>query len=164
MKAASSSGLEGVVAAQTALSHVDGEKGELIIAGSRIESLAGHRRFEQVCALLWSEASVDLGPSRVAAFARLPALGGALELVDGMDALRAALAQLPSDSSALQVTAATGVFAAAWWRRRAGLPPVAPDPRLEHAADVLRMVRGEPASGPLVDGLDAYLVTVIDTE
>ena len=32
MKKAKASGLEGVVAALTALSHVDGEKGELIIA------------------------------------------------------------------------------------------------------------------------------------
>jgi citrate synthase len=157
-----SSGLEGVIAAQTALSHVDGERGELIIAGARVDSLAGHRRFEQVCALLWGEAEVDLGPLRVQAFALLPTLGGALRLADGMDALRAAVAALPSDSDARLVTAATGVFMAAWARVRAGLAPVAPDPKREHAADVLRMVSGEPETQALVDGLDAYLVTIVD--
>ena len=156
------SGLEGVVAAQTALSHVDGARGELIIAGSRVDALAGHQGFEQVCALLWGEPTVDLGPSREQAFALLPTLGAALELADGMDALRAAMAHLRSDCDARLVTAAAGVFTAAWARRRAGLPPVAPDPKQEHAADVLRMVRGEPGSAALVDGLDAYLVTVVD--
>ena len=34
------SGLEGVVVADTRLSHVDGERGELFIAGSRVEDLA----------------------------------------------------------------------------------------------------------------------------
>jgi citrate synthase len=153
------SGLEGVVAAQTRLSHVDGDKGELIIAGERVDSLAGQQTFEQVSARLWSVPSVDLGPARTWAFARLPASG--LEMPDGMDALRAALAQLPSDTDALRITAATGVFAAAWARRRAGLAPLPPEARRGHAEDVLRMVTGEtdPARAA---GLDAYLVTVVD--
>ena len=33
-------GLDGVPAAETALSHVDGQKGELIIAGERVADLA----------------------------------------------------------------------------------------------------------------------------
>ena len=33
-------GLEGIVAAETHLSHVDGERGELIVAGHRLEELA----------------------------------------------------------------------------------------------------------------------------
>ena len=33
-------GLEGVVAAETNLSHVDGERGELVIAGRRLDDLA----------------------------------------------------------------------------------------------------------------------------
>jgi citrate synthase len=154
-------GLEGIVVAETALSHVDGERGELIIAGTRVDELSGTRRHEEVCATLWNVAQVDLGPARVEAFARLASLGAALELTDGMDALRAAVAQLPSSLDAAQVTAATGVFAAAWSRKRAGLAPLAPDPKLPHATDVLRMVKGE-ASEVLAAALDAYLVAVID--
>src|SRR5438045_9507985 len=46
-------GLEGVVAAQTKLSHVDGERGELIIAGYRIDDLAPNATFEETVWLLW---------------------------------------------------------------------------------------------------------------
>ena len=158
MKKPMASGLEGVVAAQTALSHVDGERGELIIAGERVETLAGSQRFEQVCGRLWNVPEVDLGPARVWAATRFPAL----RELDGMDAMRAAVAQLPAKCTALEVTAAMGVFAAAWARTSSGLAPVPPDPRLGHAADVIRMIKGEPARDELVAGLDAYLVTVID--
>ena len=48
-------GLEGVIAAETRLSMVDGERGELIVAGHRLEQLAG-RSFEDVVALLWDAA------------------------------------------------------------------------------------------------------------
>src|SRR5580700_4912567 len=48
-------GLEGVVAAQTRLSSVDGEAGELIIAGYPLEELAGNATFEQVTYLLWND-------------------------------------------------------------------------------------------------------------
>jgi citrate synthase len=39
-------GLEGVVAASTRLSHVDGERGELIIAGYPLPELAAHATFD----------------------------------------------------------------------------------------------------------------------
>ena len=39
------------------LSHVDGERGELIIAGDRVASLAGKSSFESVTARLWSGAT-----------------------------------------------------------------------------------------------------------
>ena len=45
-------GLDGVTAALTALSHVDGEGGELIIAGSRVAQLAAETDFEGVSARL----------------------------------------------------------------------------------------------------------------
>jgi citrate synthase len=47
------SGLEGVVAAVTRLSHVDGERGELVIGGFPIDELAAHATFEETTWLLW---------------------------------------------------------------------------------------------------------------
>src|SRR4029450_12876445 len=47
-----SEGLEGVVAASTRLSHVDGEAGRLTIAGYAVEDLAPHATFEEVAWLL----------------------------------------------------------------------------------------------------------------
>src|SRR5690242_3288774 len=46
-------GLEGVVAARTRLSDVDGERGELIIGGFPLAELATNARFEETAWLLW---------------------------------------------------------------------------------------------------------------
>src|SRR6478735_5893235 len=46
-------GLEGIVAASTALSHVYGEEGRLIYRGYDIHELAGKATFEEVAHLLW---------------------------------------------------------------------------------------------------------------
>jgi citrate synthase len=89
-------------------------------------------------------------------------VGDALAASDGMDALRAAMAHLPSTSPDLDIVAAVPVFAAAWMRRRRGRDPIAPDPGLSHAADYLRMADGAPPSPEVVSALDAYMVTVVD--
>lgn len=78
--AKTSIGLDGIAAAETVLSHVDGERGELIIAGERVGELVRQTGFEGVTARLWSggtgqpigEASVRaaLGAARERAFAR----------------------------------------------------------------------------------------------
>src|SRR5215472_4570182 len=75
-------GLDGVPAAETALSHVDGEKGELIIAGERVGDLVRKTSFEGVTARLWSagtgtpiseaEVRAALGEARSRAYSRLP--------------------------------------------------------------------------------------------
>src|SRR5436305_1649735 len=46
-------GLEGLVAASTALSHVVGEEGRLVYRGYDIHELAGEASFEEVAHLLW---------------------------------------------------------------------------------------------------------------
>ena len=48
----SASGLEGVIAAETRLGEVDGERGHLVIAGHDVERLAGAVTFEDVVSLL----------------------------------------------------------------------------------------------------------------
>ncbi len=163
------SGLEGVVAADTALSLVDGEAGRLVLRGYEAEDLAARASFEEACALLWSgrldglpALRAELGAARVAAHARLAGLGDALAAAHPMDALRAAVAHLPEGSAPAEVVAALAVFAAAWWRRRSGLEPLTPDPALGHAADLLRLVRGVAPEPARARALDAYLVTVID--
>ena len=49
----SKAGLEGVVVAETRLSHIDGAQGELVYAGYDIDDLARNTTFEEVCYLLW---------------------------------------------------------------------------------------------------------------
>lgn len=171
--AMTTSGLEGVVVADTRLSEVDGERGRLVVAGHDIERLALSASFEDVVALLATGTLPDaagreatrraLAAGRVAAFERLKGCGDALALVDGMDSLRASTAHLSEAAgfAASGLCGAVAVHAAAWARVRAGGEPVAPDPTLSHAADYLRML-GLGSDAARVAGLDAYLVTVAD--
>lgn len=175
-RAATAGGLDGVVVADTRLSEVDGEQGRLVIGGHEVESLAGQRTFEEVFALLLRGALPNdaereairaaLAEARVAAFARLPRLGDALDERDGMDALRAALAHLAAsdddEATAARLAGAAAVYAAAWARKAAGEAPIAPNPSQGQAADYLRMARGRAASMAESAALDAYLVTVSD--
>lgn len=173
--AKSSIGLDGVPAAETALSHVDGLKGELIIAGEHVARLAGSSGFEAVTARLWSlargeaitEAEVRalLGEARFRAHGRLQGLLAATDghsIVDGFRAAVAALQDEPGLPPEATLVGALAVIAGALVRRAAGAAPLAPDATLAHATDTLRMLRGETASGSETAALDAYLVTVSD--
>ena len=165
------SGLEGVVVADTRLSHVDGERGELIIGGSRVEDLAlsepGH--FETVVERLLELASgapvrrvrESLAEARDSAFARVQQLRHALSLPDAMDALLAGAAQGSAGADALAVLGALPVYVAAGERLRAGLSPIAPDRTRFAAADFMAML-GLPENSARARALDAYLVTVSD--
>lgn len=52
-------GLQGIVAAETRLSKIDGENGELVISGFPVEELAPRASFEEVVYLLWHDALPD---------------------------------------------------------------------------------------------------------
>jgi citrate synthase len=171
----SNPGLEGVVVADTAISDVDGERGHLVIAGADVEQLARTATFEEAAARVLAAGAGapvtgPLGAARAEAWELLPRIGDALDHADGMDALRTALAHArpaAADAAgdardALRAIGAGPVFVAAWSRRRAGLPPIAPDPSLGHAADYLRMTLGRTPPSAAVTAMDAYLVTVID--
>jgi citrate synthase len=160
------SGLEGVVVAETELSHVDGEAGELWIRGHRVEDLAGKRSFEEVAYLLFGAAGDPrrFGEARVRAFA---AMGEVRPRSDGMDALREGVAASDAHGGsaldrAIELCAIVAVQAAAWQRARRGEPRVAPDPSLGHAADYLRMSTRARATPEAERALDRYLVTVVD--
>src|SRR4051812_35358403 len=143
-------GLDGIPAAETVLSHVDGERGELIIAGERVADLVGKASFEAVTARLWSsgtgqpvgEASVRaaLGEARQRAFARLPvllAITPGLSIVDGFRAAIAGLRPEPGLSHEATIVGAFPVIAAGLVQLARGRSPVAPDPSASHAADTL---------------------------
>src|ERR1700693_558613 len=168
-------GLDGIAAAETVLSHVDGERGELIIAGERIGDLVGQTGFEGVPARLWSggtgqpvgEASVRaaLGAARERAFIRLPDLLGSTRDLSIVDGFGAAIAGLQAESGWPQeapIVGAFAVIAGALVQRAAGADPVAPDPTASHAADTLSMLLGRKPDAREVAALDAYLVTVCD--
>ena len=85
-----------------------------------------------------------------------------MPIIDGFRAAVAALRPEPGLSPEAVLVGAMPVIAAALVRCARGEAPVAPVPVLGHAADTLRMLRGEPASREEAAALDAYLVTVSD--
>jgi citrate synthase len=168
-----SDGLEDVVAADTVLSDVDGRAGRLIIRGHSLDELAGRVSFEAAARLLFDgffealpdDLTAGLGAARAEVFAEVAALDTGLLDRTPIEAMRALTARLGDGDGldvALRLMAAPAVFTAATVRAQAGEAPVAPDPRLGHAADILRMLRGAPATKAEIDLLDTYLVTVCD--
>src|SRR4029079_5843249 len=94
-------GLDGVIAATTRLSDVDGERGELVIAGYQVGELAALATFEETTWLLWPGYLRDAAQRnrfRAALVAGRPIPDRTLALlrdcgqqgVDAMDALRMA--------------------------------------------------------------------------
>lgn len=168
-----SDGLEDVVAAHTVMSEVDGQRGVLIIRGRSLDELAGRARFEDLASLLFSgffddlpaDLTAALGAARVEVFSEVAGLDTGLldrSPIEAMRALTARLADGDDLATALRLLAAPAVFTAAVVRGQAGEAPVAPDASLPHAADILRMLRGKPATQAQIDALDTYLVTVSD--
>jgi citrate synthase len=174
-------GLDGVVAATTRLSSVDGEAGVLLIAGFPVEDLAPLATFEETTYLLWN--GVLPGASELAAFSRrlaarraLPAAtldllrAAAGRRVPVMDALRMAAGTLsladgagedPREDAATLVAAFPAIVAS-YWRLLEGKEPLAPRPDLGHTASFLHLLTGEEPSPERVRGLETYLNTVID--
>ena len=172
--ATATTGLDGVVAATTALSLVDGERGELVIGGFPIEELAEHATFEETTWLLWhgdlpSAAQLEQFRNDLASQRQIPAPTIALlqecarRKVDPMDTLRMAAGTLSlvSDEAA-SIVASMPAMVAADWRLRRGLEVISPDPDLGHAANFLYMLNGEAPDAARVKGLETYLNTVID--
>jgi citrate synthase len=167
-----SEGLEGVIAAQTILSEVDGQAGRLIIRGLSLDEIAGRLAFEDVAHLLFDGFFDDLpddlrpalGAARAEVFAEVSALDGKLAGLSPIEIVRALTARLADGddlATALRLLAAPAVFTPAAVRARHGLAPIAPDPGLGHAADILRMLGDQP-SAQEAKALDTYLVTACD--
>jgi citrate synthase len=170
----SENGLEGVVAAKTRLSSVDGERGQLIIGGFAVEDLAPRATFEQTTLLLWRgdlPASDELNQFRANLAARRTLSPAALALlgecararVDPMDALRIAAGTISLESAdAETIVAKFPTIVAAFWRLSKGEEPIAPRSDMDHAANFLYMLSGESPASERVRGLETYLNTVID--
>ncbi|MBV8889209.1 MAG: citrate synthase [Alphaproteobacteria bacterium] len=165
------SGLEGVVAAETVLSHSDGARGILWVRGRTLPELVADFGYEGTIALLWEgfagsglsrdEIRAQLGAGRTRAFARRGEwLERAAErpLTEGV---RLALAMLPETSLPAEILSTLPVAVAALLGRRQDKAALGPDPELDTAADLLRMIHGRPVPA-MAAALDAYFTAVID--
>jgi citrate synthase len=176
-----SPGLEGVVAAQTAISEVDGANGRLIYRGGYlIEDLAPVVTYEEVAYLLWNgdlpnQKQLDALRKPMAAARSLNKAGrGALMAMDPqtdpMDVLRTVVSaqgatntpMKPTLDEAIALTAVFPTIVGAAYRRRQGKEVIEPRDELSHSANLLWMMEGKEADPRRVRWVDAYLVLLAD--
>ncbi len=171
-----SPGLKDVVAAETGLSHVDGEAGILVIGGYPLEEIAERATHEEMVYLLWhgrlpTAGALDRFTRELAA--NRPLSGDTLDLLRGaakerrpvIDAVRMAAASLPSvddTADARSLVAGMPSIVAVYWRLLHGKEPVEPHASLGHVANLLYMLHGEIPGDDRVRALTTYLNTVID--
>jgi citrate synthase len=173
-------GLDGVIAASTRLSLVDGEAGRLIIAGYAVEDIAPKARFEELAYLLLngrlaSEPELAKFTAELAARRELPettlmVLGqAARRSVPVIDALVMAVPTLLSattskdyEESALRLIAVLPTIVGSYWRLLKGQQPVAPRKDLSHAAHYLYQIFGAEPAPERTRALETYINTVCD--
>ena len=180
-------GLEDVVAADSAISYIDGERGVLSYRGIDIHELAGKASFEEVCFLLWegrlprrdelAALVAEIGRARVLPPRALDVVSEFAPRLSPMDALRTIVSALPETDpdaasmapeanrrKAVRLTGQLATIVAALHRTRQGKPVAAPDPGRMHADDFLRMLSGETARSAAVKAFDIALVLHADHE
>ena len=166
-------GLEGVVVAETVLSHADQEGGMLWVRGRPIADLVEQLGFEGTVALLWE----GFAGRELSRAGMTQALGAARqEIFNGIErwlpaatgrpfdvAIRVALALLPDDSSPAAIQAMFAVCVPAILRAGAGATRLPPDPALPVATDVLRMLHGALPDEAKARALDTYFAAMAES-
>lgn len=182
-------GLEDVVAGESAICYIDGDRGVLSYCGYDIHDLADMDRgvsFEETCFLLWHRrlpTRAELGDlqTQLAAARVLPEpihrAMKSLPDVDGMDALRTLTSMLghydqeasvstpqANYRKAVRLTGQLASLVATWGRLKAGHGAIEPDPALGHAANFLYMLTGNRPSALEARAFDVSLVLHADHE
>jgi citrate synthase len=180
-------GLEGIVAAQSSISDVNGDEGKLIYAGYDIHDLAQHATFEEVIYLLWNgklPTAVELATlkSQLNSEAGLPS-----EIIDlirllpktanPMEMLRTVVSALGlydpdgADNSleanarkAIRLTAKFPIIVTTFQRVRNGQQPVHPHEGLSLAGNFLYTLTGEEPDEVATRTMDVAFVLHADHE
>ena len=175
-------GLAGIVAADTTLSFIDGEKGILKYCGYAIDDLAASSSFEEVVCLLYdrelpSPERLAVMRARIGAARVLPSevkqvieqLAGSTSPMSTLRTVVSALGHYESNVAlkklppkALRLVGQIAAAVAMIHRLREGLEPVEADPERGHADDFLRMLLGSEPTETQVKALDLYLILLAD--
>jgi citrate synthase len=187
VEAVKSSGLRNVVAGESSISTIDGERGLLSYRGIDIHELARHATFEEVVYVLHHGGlpTREQLPAFKAQLARERSIpDGLLSVVRAlprtthpMTTLRTAISalggfdpdgaedSLPATSrKAIRLVAQMATAVAAIDRVRNGRSPMAPDAQLSHAANFLYMLSGERPSPSAAHAMDVALILHADHE
>lgn len=168
-------GLKGVIAVQTKIASVDGDKGELKYRGLLVDQAVEGKTFEETAFFLWNSAWPEKDelhalveelkkerflPAHVTAIAEL--LPADVSIMDNLRTLVSAFSSREfglrsPKSQALALTAALPVMAAMLYRLKHGLKPVEARQDLGHTANFLWMLNGQEPLGVHIEALDTYL-------
>ena len=174
-------GLEGLVAANSGICWIDGDRGILSYRGIDIHDLAEYSNFEETTYLLWNgvlpnelalrEFQTQLSLARGLDFRIVDMLRSIPASATPMEVLRTAVSALSfydadeKDSShdanvrkCFHLTAQMAMIVAIYDRLRKGLEIVPPDRSLNHAANFLWMLNGVKPSETAVKTMDMALV------
>lgn len=180
-------GLEGIIAAESRLSDVNGDKGELIYAGYDIHDLAEHSTFEEVVYLLWhgelpTRAALQKLKQDLNSETRLPTaiqelIGSMPASANPMDMLRTVVSALSfydpdtADMSAeanarraIRLTAKFPTIVTTFQRVRNGLKPIEPRRDLSLAGNFLFTLRGETPDEIATRTMDVAFILHADHE
>jgi len=178
-------GLAGVVAAESALSFIDGEAGRLSYRGYDVNALARHASYLESVYVLWYDAlpsamelaafegtlaaQRSLPPEVLAVLGELPAdsapmaaLRTAVSALGQVDPEAEDISHEADLRKAGRLVARMPTIVAAFDRLRRGLEPVEPDGELSHAANFLYMLRGEIPTDTAVRALDTSLLLYLE--
>ena len=180
-------GLEGVVATNSSICYIDGDRGILAYRGIDIHELADNSSFEETCYLLWfgrlpkrdelKDLQQKLAGERKLDPAIIDFLRRAPKTALPMDVLRTAVSALsfydPEDRKndheanvhkAIRLTSEIAMIVAAYDRIRKGKNVVEPDKSLSHAANFLLQLTGTKPSSTAERALDIALILHADHE
>ena len=175
-------GLEGIVAADTNLSSVNGEKGILRYCGYNIDDLSLNTTFEEIICLLYdlelpNQERLDnmtrrIGDARVLPKEIQDVISNLAGKTSPMSTLRTVVSALghyeknvPLSELAPKALRLVGQIATAVamiHRLREGLPVIEANPKKSHAEDFLHMLNGKEPSTTEIKALDLYLILLAD--
>src|SRR5438309_195244 len=189
MSTVNKAGLEDVVVSTSDICFIDGREGRLIYRGYDVDDLGAQSTFEEVVYLLWygalptkkeydafykaltSTATRRLPPKLIALLRTLPKKTTPMEVLrTGVSALSAFDPDHDEQSreaeirKAIRLTAKMPTLVAAWERLRHGKTPIAPNPKLNLAANFLYMMFGKKPTDLAVKTFDVALILHADHE
>jgi 2-methylcitrate synthase len=184
--AVTGAGLEGIVAAESEICYIDGDRGILSYQGFNIHTLAEHATFEEVIYLLWhgrlpKQAELDALkadlvkyrpiPKQVADFlasvpksAPMDVLRTAVSMLSLFDPQARDMAIEANVEKAKKLMAQTATIVTTFDRQRNGKPVIEGDPKLGFAANFLYTLTGKKPDDVMERVFDVALTLHADHE
>ncbi|MDX8044994.1 citrate synthase/methylcitrate synthase [Gracilibacillus sp. S3-1-1] len=173
-------GLKGVVAAETSISHIDGEKGQLIYRGYEAKDLTKSKSFEEVAFLLWfghlpsaeelEKLNGQLIKNRYLTETMKQVMNHLPHNMEIMSVIRTVISAegttdygwKPTVEQAIRLTALVPTIIAYWYNKINGKSASEPNDTYSHVENYLYMLNGTKPTKAQVDGLETYMILTVE--